>query len=264
MTASFVANLLTIAALILWARVLEPAFGRRNALWAIALVGFASSAFILSMAYSEPLFLLATAAFFLSRRESFRRPILAALAQATRVTGFATGASAIPALLRARGRDRYAWMTLLAPVVVFAAWWLFLAFMTGKWNGFMLGTPNWLNVTGQQSGPLSWIPDLPHDSRYARPVVIWAVFMTCVLIGAVLLFRRRRSEFAWYALAALVPTLLFASWQSMPRHALVAVPAFAAFVEPLRDRWRWLLLGLSMAAEIVVVEGMVGIRLISP
>lgn len=263
-TASLMANVLAVVALVLWAKVLEPAFGRRTALWAVAFVGFAPSSFILSMAYSEPLFLLAAAAFFLSGRASIRRPVLAAIAQATRVTGFALGATAIPALARSRGRDGHAWLTLIAPLLVFAGWWLFLAALTGNPGGFLEGTPNWLHVTGQQSGPLSFLPDLARDGRYQRPIVIWAVFAIGVILGTVRLIRRGLAEFGWYAVAAMVPTLLFASWQSMPRHALVAVPAIAAAVQPVRERWRWLLLGLSILAEIVVCESMVGIRLISP
>jgi len=264
MTASLAANLIAIAGLVLWVRVLEPAFGRRNAIWAVAFVAFAPSSFVLSMAYSEPLFLLAGAAFFLARTDSIRRPLLAAVAQATRVTGFALGATAIPALLRSHGRDRRAWLTLIAPVLVFAGWWLFLAYLTGNPGGFLEGTPNWLHVTGQQSGPFSWQPDIAHDSRYGRPIVIWAVFFTAVVVGSLLLFRRRLPEFGWFAVAALVPTLLFASWQSMPRHALVAVPAVAAFIERVPVPLRWVLLALSALAEIVVTESMVGIRLISP
>jgi hypothetical protein len=264
MTASLAANVIAIAGLVLWARVLEPAFGRREARWAIAFVAFAPSSFVLSMAYSEPLFLLVGAAFFLSRTGSLRRPVLAAIAQATRVTGFALGATAIPALFRARGRDRRAWLTLIAPLLVFAGWWVFLAVLTGSPGGFLEGTPNWLHVTGQQSGPFSFQPDIARDGRYGRPIVIWAVFTSCVVLGSLLLFRRRLPEFGWFAVAALVPTLLLASWQSMPRHALVAVPAVAAFVERVPVRLRWALLVLSALAEIVVTESMVGIRLISP
>jgi hypothetical protein len=263
-TAAALANLLAIAALVLWSRVLEPVFGRRESRWAIAFVGFAPSSFVLSMAYSEPLFLLVAAAFFLSRTESVRRPVLAALAQATRVTGFALGASAIPAIVHSRGRDGRAWVTLIAPLLVFAAWWLFLAVLTGHPGGFLEGTPHWLTVTGQQSGPLSFLPDIARDGRYLRPIVIWAVFMIAVLLGTARLFRGRLSEFGWYAVAALVPTLLFASWQSMPRHALLAVPAVAAFIQPIGVRWRWALLALSALAEIVITDSMVGVRLMSP
>jgi hypothetical protein len=108
------------------------------------------------------------------------------------------------------------------------------------------------------------MPDLQHDSRYLRPIIIWAVFMVGILLGTALLFRRRLVHFGWYAVAALVPTVLGASWQSMPRHSLLAVPAIAAFIAPLRDRWRVPLLVLSILAEIVVCESMVGFRLISP
>lgn len=263
-TASLAANALTVLALVLWARVLQPVFGRREAVWAIAFVGFAPSSFILSMAYSEPLFLLFAAAFFLQHTESRWRPVLAALAQGTRVTGFALGASQLPALVRARGRDRQAWLTLIAPLLVFAAWWVFLAVLTGSLTGFLQGTPSWLSTTGQQSGPLSFQPDLERDSRYFRPIVIWAVFSLGVVFGILRLFWMRKTEFGWYALACFIPTLLLASWQSMPRHELLAVPAFAAAMQPLPLRLRWLLLGLSAVAEIVFTESMVGIRLISP
>ncbi len=263
-TASLAASALTVVALVLWARVLEPAFGRRDARFAIAFVAFAPPAFILSMAYSEPLFLLATAAFFLTRAESLKRPLLAALAQATRVTGFATAASAVPTLWRARGHDRIAWLTLLAPLVVFIGWWVFVAVVTQDPAGFLQGTPSWLRVTGQEAGPLSFLPDLAADTRYARPILVAAVFVPAMIFGALSLFRRGLPQFGWYCAAGLLATLLFASWQSMPRHSLLAVPAAAAFIQPLGDRWRWLLLGLSIAGEIVLAEAMLRMRLMSP
>jgi hypothetical protein len=263
-TASLAANILATVALVLWVRVLESAFGRRDARFAIAFVAFAPPAFILSMAYSEPFFLLAAAAFFLTHGGSLRRPFLAALVQATRVTGVAVAASSLPALLRARGRDRMVWLTLSAPLVVFASWWIFIAALTGDPAGFLQGTPNWLHVTGQQSGPLSFLPDVARDPRYARPVLITAVFMVAMVFGTLRLFRRGLPHLGWYCLVTLLATLIGASWQSMPRHALLAVPAVAGFIQPLGDRWRWLLLGLSVAAEIVLSESMIGIRLISP
>ncbi len=263
-TASLAANLLAVVGLVLWARVLEPAFGRRDACFAIAFVGFAPSAFILSMAYSESLFLLVAATFFLSRADSMRRPVLAALAQATRVTGFALGATALPALVRTRGRDAHAWLILVAPLLVFAAWWVFLAALTGDPAGFLQGTPSWLHVTGQSSGPTSFLPDLGRSGSYARPIVVAAVFMVAVVLGTARLFWRRLPEFGCYAAAALLATLVLASWQSMPRHALVAVPAVAAVIQPLRVRWRWVLLALSIGGEIVMAQSMIGIRLVSP
>jgi hypothetical protein len=262
-TAALTANTLAVVGLVLWARVLEPTFGRRDARYAIAFLGFAPPAFILSMAYSEPLFLLAAASFFLSRADSLKRPLLAALAQATRVTGFAVAASVLPALARARGRDLRAWLTLAAPLVVFAGWWLLIADLTGDPAGFLQGTPSWLYVTGQLAGPASFLPDLARDTRYELPILITAIFMVTILLATLRLLRRYPA-FGCYCLAALLPTLLFASWQSMPRHALLAVPALAVAVQPLSGRWRWLLLALSAGAEVVMVNSMVGIRLISP
>ena len=263
-TASLAASTLTVLALVLWAHVLEPAIGRRDAWWAIAFVGFAPPAFILSMAYSEPLFLLAAAAFFVSRVETIKRPVLAALAQATRVTGFAVAASTLLGLVRAAGRDRTAWLTLAAPLLVFVGWWLVIAAVTGDPAGFLQGTPSWLQVTGQEAGPASFLPDLARDTRYARPILITAVFMVSVLIGTGWLFRRGLTGFGWYCVAAVLATLIFASWQSMPRHALLAVPAVAAVIQPLGDRWRWLVLGLSLSAELVMAESMLRMRLMSP
>jgi hypothetical protein len=247
--AAALANGLSLIALLLWVRVLEPLFGRSVARYAIAFIAFAPSAFVLSMGYSEPLFLLIGALFFLVAASGPARPLLAALAQATRLTGFALGAVALPALWRKRGRDRGAWLLLLAPLLVGAAWWIAIAILTGNPFGYMLGSPAWLAASGQTGGPLSFFAD-GAGGPGLLPIGISAAFVALICTGTFLLARAHRYELALYAAAAVLPSLALANWQSMPRHLLIAVPAAAALMAALSPRWRRLLLLASFGAEL--------------
>jgi Gpi18-like mannosyltransferase len=80
LVAGLVANGLSIVALVLWARVLERSFSRSTARHGLALLAFSPSAFVLSMGYSEPLFLLVGALFFMSTKGGRARPLMAVLA----------------------------------------------------------------------------------------------------------------------------------------------------------------------------------------
>lgn len=252
LAAALTASTLTVAALVLWAKVLEPVFGRRAAWYTIAVVSFAPPAFALSLAYSEPLFLLVTAAFFLVSPGSPVRPLLAAFAQATRATGFALGASALPALWRSRGRDLRAWTILLAPLVVFAAWWLFVAQLTGDLTGFMLGTPSWGVTAWTGRGPASILIPLSLNPFFILPITIAFAFTALVIFGIVILFRRGLWDFAWYCTAAVLPTIAIGTWASMPRYALVAIPAIGAALAVIPARLRPWLVGACLVAEFFV------------
>ena len=253
------ANGLTIAGLVLWSGVLIRHFGRSSALYAIALIAFAPPAFILSMSYSEPLFLLLSGLFFYLPARSRIRPLLSALAQATRLTGFAVGASALAQVWRARGRDGRAWISLLLPGFVFAAWWIFIAVLTGNPLGFMLGSPSWLTTSGQVGGPISFFHDYAGVGSLV-PIGISAGFVLLISLGTIRLALERRWELAIYAGAAILPSLALANWQSMPRHLLIAVPAAGALMAPISIRTRRLLLFLSIGAELVYAIFVLGVH----
>jgi hypothetical protein len=245
------ANGLTIAALVLWARILERSFGRSIARYAIAFIAFAPPAFVLSMAYSEPLYLLIGALFFLSADGGRARPLLVVIAQATRLTGFALGATALPRLWRSGGRDTKAWLTLTAPALMFAAWWTAIAVLTGNPGGYLEGSPSWLVASAQTGGPLSFLVDAGKGGAWVLPIAISALFVGLIIAGTLVLVRERRWEFAWYAAAAVVPSLTLASWGSMPRHLLVGVPAAAGIMLVLPTHHRRLLLVGSIGAEAI-------------
>ncbi len=81
------ANLLFIAAAVLAWRLLAERFDPDLATGAVALFAFSPSACVFSLAYSEPLFLLLAAAYFLSRTHPLRCGLLAALAMAPASAG---------------------------------------------------------------------------------------------------------------------------------------------------------------------------------
>ncbi len=242
--AGLVASGLSIAALVLWARVLERAFGRSTSRYAIALAAFSPAAFVLSMGYSEPLFLLVGALFFLAAEAGPTRPLLALLAQATRLTGFALGAAMLPRLFRSSGRDRWAWLTLAAPAVVFVAWWIVVAVLTGNPAGYLEGSPSWLPVSS--GGPLSYFV---LGGGWLLPVGISAATLAIIVAGTLVLLRQGRWELASYALALVLPALALGSWQAMPRYLLVAVPSAAGIMAVLPRFHRRLLLVSSVIAE---------------
>ncbi len=260
LVAGLIANGLAVIAIVLWARVLERAFDRSAAHYAVALVAFSPSAFVLSMAYSEPLFLVVGALFFLSAEGGRARPLLAVAAQATRLTGFALGATALPRLWRSGGRDIGAWLTLAAPAAVFATWWVVIAVLTGNPAGYLAGSPAWLARTAATGGPLSFLIGFELGGVWLVPLAISALFAALIVAGTLVLVRNGRWEFACYVAVAAIPSLTLASWEWMPRHLLVAVPAAAVIMAALTTRRRRQLLLLSFGAEIIYALFVLGGR----
>ena len=70
----------------------------------------------------------------------------------------------------------------------------------------------------------------------AWTVGAWLAVIGLALLGAVLVLRRDL-ELGFYSIAAIAMSLAGAPAGSMPRHALVAFPAFALLGERLGRRW---------------------------
>src|SRR5258706_8520 len=121
-------------------------FGTYPARRGITLLAFSPAAYVFSMAYSEPLFLLLAGLYFLGRTRPLS-PVLAGLAMLTRVTGVAIAASAAVRWLQDR-RDWPALLSVLAAGAVFAGWWLFIWRLTGDPAGWMQGSPSWQPTLG--------------------------------------------------------------------------------------------------------------------
>jgi hypothetical protein len=249
LVAGLVANGLSIVALVLWARVLERSFSRSTARHGLALLAFSPSAFVLSMGYSEPLFLLVGALFFMSTEGGRARPLMAVLAHATRLTGSALGAATLPRLWRSRGRDVAAWLTLAVPVVVFAAWWAAIAVLTGNPGGYLEGSPSWL--TGPAGGPPSFLVAAQSGVGWLVPLAISAGTVGLFVAGTLMLIHWRRWELACYTAALLIPALALGNWEAWPRYCLGAVPRAAGITTVLTTRHRRLVLAGSMGAEAI-------------
>ena len=236
------ANLLFVVAAVLIWKLLAERFRPVLASQAIGLLAFSPPAFVLSMAYSEPLFLVLAAGYFLSRAHPARRAVLAALAMATRIAGAAIVASALVEAFLVRGRERRsAVLAVVVGATAFAAWCLYIALLTHDPLGFLHGSPSFNSSTGL----VQIVRTIRlHDPRHLAALA----FVLVVLAGALLVFRRDR-ELGTYAVVALALSLLPGGviW-SMPRYCLVAFPAFAGLAERLGGRGTLLLtLGFAVA-----------------
>lgn len=227
------ANLLFVVAAVLVWRVLEARFDGQVASGATALLAFAPPAFVFSLAYSEPLFLFAAALFFVvPPRSAWRLPV-ASIAMLARVGGIGIVAAGCAAALRESGRGRrVAILVVLAGLGTFAAWWLYIALLTGDPLGYLRGSTAWVHA-GAVTSILR--------TTYSHPVTVaaWAAFVGVVIVGTWLIARRDRELFA-FAVVTLglgaLPVIGGGLLHSVPRYALVAFPAFAGVAERLGRR----------------------------
>ncbi|HLX35634.1 MAG TPA: mannosyltransferase family protein [Candidatus Limnocylindrales bacterium] len=220
------ANVLFLCAVVVVFLVLRGEFGGDVARRGVLLLAFSPAAYVMSMAYSEPLFLLLSGSYFLLRR-SKSSPLLAAATMLTRVSGLAIGASAAVAWLRDR-RDWRAFASACAVALSFAGWWVYLWWLTGKRTAWLEGSASWESSFG------------PGAILYAFQHLAWASIVKVTVIGTVAIagitLLRRRLELGVYSIVALGLSLIGAPVTSMPRHATVAFPAFGAVGEKLGHR----------------------------
>jgi len=225
-TAVVAANLLFIAALVAIFAVLEHHFGTDGARRGVTLLAFSPAAYIFSMAYSEPLFLLFTGLYFLGRTRPLS-PVLAGLAMLTRVTGIAIAASAGVRWLRDR-RDWPALFTVVAAGLAFAGWLMFIWRLTGDPAGWLQGSPSWEPVLG--------IPAILEVFQYWYTNWLFNVAFAVVMLGGAIWLLRTNLELGVYSTVAIAMSLLGAPVDSMPRHAMMAFPVFAFFGARLGHR----------------------------
>jgi hypothetical protein len=253
LTSVLLANLLWVAAMIPALAVLrgitrDEASARRGLL----LLALGPAAYVGSLAYSEPLFLLLVALALLQLRHPLKAPLLTAAAQLTRLTGSALSFAALAASVHGRRRTVSGLLTMIAGPAAFLAWVGFIWWLTGEPLGYMRGSPDWYEQSGTEVGLLSVLHGLVVPSTYSVVSIGWVVLLMAAGIAAL------RTDIAagTYACATIAATLLLASWVNMPRHALVALPAFAIL-------GRWLppgrvgrvLIALCAASQAVLVLG---------
>lgn len=252
LAAGLLANGLFVAAVLVAYRAFTPTFGRRGTLIGLALLAAGPAGYVFSLGYTESLFLLLVALAFHPATRRYR-PLLVVVASATRLVGPALSMAALARAAVARRRPtRAEFAEIAAGPLTFLAWWAFIAVLTGNPAGYLLGSPGWYAATGQLAGPGSFLAIEGFASLFAGALALGALAVP--IAGFLLLLRARRFDLAACVAAMLLPTLLLASWTSMPRHALAALPAFLAAGAWLDGRPRATLavVGLGVVGMIVI------------
>jgi hypothetical protein len=249
------ANLLFIAALVAIFAVLEQHFGTDGARRGVTLLAFSPAAYVFSMAYSEPLFLLLVGLYFVGRTRPLS-PVLAGLAMLTRVTGIAIAASAAARWVKDR-RDSQAFFAMLVTGATFAGWWLFIWHLTGEPAGWLQGSPSW--------EPLLGIPAILQVFQYWYTNWLFNVAFAVVMLGGAIWLIRTNLELGVYSAVAIAMSLLGAPVDSMPRHAMMAFPVFAFFGARLGHRKSMaLVIGLAVMQVWYVGLTQVGTPALAP
>ena len=233
------ANVLFVAAAVLIFIVLDRQFGRTAATWGVALLAFSPPAYVLSMAYSEPLYLLLIGALFATRSGPVRA-VLGTAVGVTRLTGVAVAVASGVRWLR-NWRDWPALATAIGIGLAFAAWWAFIWILTGDPLGWFQGSAQWGHKLG-----LTGIWDV-----VIAPTQIELGYLAFVglMLGAAVLLLRENLELGLYSLLAIGLSLIGAPVESMPRHAMVAFPAFGLIAQRLGPRRSAFLLLVFLAAQ---------------
>jgi Mannosyltransferase (PIG-V) len=251
--APVIANLFFIAAAVPIFRVLERVGGRSYARYGLLLFAFSPAAYVYSLAYGEPLFLL-FAGLFLLNVGPVRAGVLGALAMFTRLGGAALAAASLADLHKRETRFRGV-IGIAAVFAAFAAWWLWIAQLTHNFMGYMLGSPAWYSAdtpTGSLTGIASILAPTQTSPWVPLAVSMTVVIVVLLAIGTLSLLRRGELRLGLYSAACVVSTMLV-TWNTMPRLAVVAFPAFGALAALLpSDKARWGLIGLSAAGEAVL------------
>ena len=238
--------LFIVAALLAW-RVMRQRLGEPAATWGLLLLVFAPPAYAFSLAYAEPLFLIGAALALGAAADWRARTVGAALAAFTRVTGLAVLTGLAVRAVRTSGAERRtAIVAVLGGIVAFAAWWVFVAWITGDPAGAMKGSSTWYH---EPAGRVLRVLIAKHPVW----VVAWGAFAMVVGVGTLLLARRHPDLFAYSATALVLgamPILVGGSMHSLPRYALVAFPAFGALAGRLGRRGSLVMLAVFLAGQV--------------
>ena len=245
LTAAVLANGLFIIAAIVAYRLFADRFSARTALWATLLLAFNPVAYVFSMAYTESLFVVLLALYFVDRYGR-AAPILAGAATLVRISGLAIAASAGVMFIFGRIPRVTTFLVGAAVFIAFAGWWTYIWQLTGHFTGWFEGSASWSQYQGISS---------VMREGYLVPlhVAAWLGFVGLMIIGSLLLLRRHM-DMAVYGLAAIAMSLIGAPASSMPRHAMVAIPAFAALADRLGPKLSAVLLLIFAIGQIWFVN----------
>ena len=244
------ANVLFVLAAVAVYALFRDRFSERTALWGTLLLAFNPASYVFSMAYTESLFVLLVGLYFLNRYGR-AAPVLAALSMLVRVAGLALGASA--AVMFALNRAPRIRLVQVGVVIglVFGAWWVYLWRLTGRLDGWFLGSASWAPYEGIRAIQRELVT---HPSRE----LVWGAFVVLMIVGCLLMLRRHL-DMAVYGLVAIALSLAAAPAGSMARHAMVAFPAFGMIADKLGPRLSALLVIAFAVAQIGFVKFAFGV-----
>jgi hypothetical protein len=249
------ANAFFVAAMVPSYRLLQRLTGDdASAARGLVLLAIGPAAYVWSMAYSESLFLLLVAWALLGASSRFMRPILATFAQLTRLTGSALSLAALATSLRERRLTAVAMATIVAGPLTLLAWVAFVWWLTGDPAGYLRGSPSWYSLSDTSAGLASVVDGLLNPSPYLLISLITIIALTIAAVRCLAI----DLESGTYAIASVAATVLLAHWVNMPRHALVALPAYA-----ILGRWMppgfagRLVIALAMAGQVILANGSV-------
>lgn len=231
------ANILFVLAGLVIFRVFDRKFGRSAAKWGLVLLAFSPPAYVLSMGYSEPLYLLLIAGVFATTGPV--RAVLSAAVGITRVSGLALAAASGVRWLRA-WRDWTPFFTALAAGVAFASWWIYIWILTGDPMGWLQGSAQWSHTLG--------LPAIWSAISTGYQAGIGALLFVALILGASIALLRYDLELGLYSILAIGMSVIGAPVESMPRHALAAFPAFGLLA------WK---LGPKRSILLAIVFGLV-------
>ncbi len=252
----------------IWLAV-RQVFGSVIADRSILLYVFFPAAYVLSMAYSEGLFLTAAAAclFALSRRYWITASLFAVAASLTRNTGLVlvvcVAVTAIPVIVRER-RIRPLVALVISPLG-FIGWMAYSWHKTGTPFAFMKAERFWGNTHFNwflaPLGALARLVTHIHDFSMGQDVVA-AGGLIFAYLGLAILWRTRHEgiavPLAWwvFAVGSVLAMAIPDFEQSLLRYSMAAFPLFAAYAWKIRPTWEGAIagtLGLMQGALALVI-----------
>src|SRR6202790_4918683 len=126
-----VANLATVAAVLLLFKLVREGFDDRTALSTVAMISFFPSSIFLSAGYTEPLALLLMVSFFLAitRQRFLAAAVLAGLAVATRSSGIVLFPVLLWELWRCRSPKQFLIEAVTLSIVATSGLWLYMIYL---------------------------------------------------------------------------------------------------------------------------------------
>ncbi len=266
----------------LWA---EREFGRRTALWTMALIVFFPTAYYFDAVYTESLFLmLSAAAVYASQTRRFKTAnVLVMVAALTRNTGVLLGLILFFDYIKDRQAGWRFWqrrwwrslgfeaLYLLLPAAGLAAYCVWLKERFGHYFPFLIAENHhwhrgymapWL--TSSNTLHLLFHPQATSLSPdYIRFEMASFAFAVMVLLIGVLYVRKSLGHVGWWLylftvvwITASEPSFDVPDYLvSLPRYVLMLFPGFIYFADFLRSNWIRAALTAALAAVLFITSG---------